>query len=91
MLIASAFPQSSGAAQPAAEAITVQLQAAGLATAQTLDSRQYPTLKRPGVVATDSWLSVSGPYEAQDAATQDCVKAATVPGTFCLVTQAEPS
>ena len=64
---------------------------AGLTTAQTVDSRQYPALKRPGVVAADSWLALAGPYDTQAAAQADCVTAAKVTGTFCLVAQPEPS
>jgi hypothetical protein len=91
VLIASAAAQSSGAGRPAVDQATAALQAAGLTTAQTVDSRQYPTLKRPGVVAVDSWLALAGPYDSQAAAQADCVKAATVPHTICLVTQPEPS
>lgn len=91
VLIASASPQFSAVAQDDADQVTAQLQAAGLANAQTVDSRQYPTLKRPGVLATDAWLALAGPYDTQAAAQQDCTKAATVSGTFCLVTQPEPS
>jgi hypothetical protein len=91
VLIASAFPQSSAVGEDAAQQVTAQLQAAGLAAAQTVDSRQYPTLKRPGVVTVDSWLSLVGPYDSKDAADQDCTTAESVPGTFCLVTQPEPS
>ena len=91
VLIASAAAQSSGAGRAAVDQATAALQAAGLTTAQTVDSRQYPALKRPGVVAADSWLALAGPYDTQAAAQADCVTAAKVKGTFCLVTQPEPS
>ncbi len=91
VIVASAFPQISATAEDDAKQLASQLQAAGLANAQSLDSRQYPTLKRPGAIAVDSWLAVVGPYDSQAAAEQDCTKVKTVPTTFCLVTQPQPS
>jgi hypothetical protein len=91
VLIASASAQSSAAGRASVDQVTSALQAAGLPTAQTVDSRQYAALKRPGVLATDSWLSLTGPYDTKDAADADCGRVRKVPGTFCLVTQPEPS
>ena len=64
----------------------------GLATAQSIDSSQYPKLGiTPGVpLANKSWLAVTGPYPTAAAAQADCATARSVTGT-CFVVQPEPT
>lgn len=90
-VVATYFAQSVPGGLEAADRVTVQLQAAGVPNAQTLDGRQYPALEVDGTPLPEAWLSVGGPYDTPTAALADCVKVLTVPTTFCRPGQPQPS
>ena len=89
VVVATFVPQASAAGKDAADNVTTQLKAAGLTTAQTIDSNTYPALVNQGV-PKDAWLSVVGPYASAADTSQDCTKVLTV-SNLCIPVQPEPS
>lgn len=90
VLVTTAADQDSPAGRESVDGVTAKLKKAGLPTAQTIDSTQFPKLQ-VGDGTKPLWLSVVGPYDTQQAALLDCTKVDKVTGTFCRAVQPDPS